>query len=118
MRESRVNEQKKLNETTMHHYPKVYTPNDVSKSIEQAFTNVAIREQIIERGQMLSKLASNMKQGTTARNFNSRLGVTTPANLSTSLWDNTDRNPNMSTKLHMLDQRKKQLLNNIIVKSR
>ncbi len=44
MRESRVNEQKKLNETTMHHYPKVYTPIDVSKSIEQAFTNVAIRE--------------------------------------------------------------------------
>jgi hypothetical protein len=44
MRESRVNEQKKNNETTMHHYPKVYTPIDVSKSIEQAFTNVAIRE--------------------------------------------------------------------------
>jgi len=44
MRESRVNEPTKHNETTMHHYPKVYTPVDVSKSIEQAFTNIAIRE--------------------------------------------------------------------------
>jgi hypothetical protein len=59
-----------------------------------------------------------MKQGITARNFNSRIGVTTPANISTSLWETNERNPNMSTKLHLLDQRKKQLLNNIMVKSR
>lgn len=121
MRESRINEQKRAHEanTTMHHYPKVpITNNDVSKSIEHAFTNVAIREQIIERGHLLSKLASNLKQGSTARNFGSRLGVTTPANISNSLWENNERNPNMSAKLHLLDQRKKQLLNNIIVKSR
>lgn len=107
MREYRVNEQKKINESTMHQQfhkaPAVITANDVSRSIEQAFTNVAIREQIIERGQLMGKLALNMKKGAAARNFGSRQGVTTPANMSTSLWDNNERNPNMSVKLHMLD---------------
>lgn len=92
--------------------------NDVRKSIEEAFTNVAIREQIIERGQLMGKLALNMKKGAAVRNLGSRQGVTTPANISTSLWDNNERNPNMSMKLHILDQRKKLLMNNIIVKSR
>jgi len=74
----------------------------MTKSIEQAFTNSAIREQIIERGNIMRKLASNIKQGH-HRNITSRLGATTTANLSSSLWDFNYRNPKISTKLHLFD---------------